>query len=75
MKREARMATSDRRKSSITPAGAPDRRAPAIPGPAPLARGELVSLLHRLSGELDEFLNDLGECRESSRNRESSRRA
>jgi hypothetical protein len=74
MKRDARMAT-DRRKRSPALTDAPGSDARPNPGPPSLASGELVSLLQRLRGELEEFLNDLGVCREPSRNRDSSRRA
>ena len=73
MKHDARMAT-DRRKRSPALTDAPENDARPIPAP-PLASAELVSLLQRLRGELEEFLNDLGICREPSRNRDSSRRA
>jgi hypothetical protein len=46
----------------------------AIDGHPPLERGELVTLLQRLRVDLDAFLDDLGVDRESSGNRESSRR-
>jgi hypothetical protein len=45
-----------------------------IDGHPPLERGELVTLLQRLRVDLDAFLDDLGVDRESSGNRESSRR-
>jgi hypothetical protein len=74
MKRDARMAT-DRRKRSPVLTDAPGGNARPIAAPPPLASGELVSLLQRLRRELEEFLNDLGVCREPSGNRDSSRRA
>jgi hypothetical protein len=43
-------------------------------GHPPLERGELMTLLQRLRVDLDAFLDDLGVDRESSGNRESSRR-
>ena len=45
-----------------------------IDGHPPLERGELMTLLQRLRVDLDAFLDDLGVDRESSGNRESSRR-
>jgi len=66
------MAT-DRRNPSPAVLSAPDGGALPISAQPPLARGELLSLLQRLSFELDAFLDDLGVRRESSRNRESSR--
>jgi hypothetical protein len=73
MKHDARLAT-DRRKRSRAFTDAPEHDARPIPAP-PLASAELVSLLQRLRGELEAFLNDLGVCHEPSRNRDSSRRA
>jgi hypothetical protein len=49
-------------------------RADAIRGHATPAGGELVALLQRLRDELNAFLDDPGVRRESSGNRESSRR-
>jgi hypothetical protein len=72
MKREARIPTRRRHLVLAAPA-APGPRTPAISAP-PLARGELVSLLQRLRDEIDACLNDLGNRREPSGNRESSRR-
>ena len=64
------MAT-DRQNPSGLGRGVP---ASAIDGHPPLERGELVTLLQRLRVDLDAFLDDLGVDRESSGNRESSRR-
>jgi hypothetical protein len=58
----------------MTGSSVPDRAAGPISGQPPLERGELVTLLQRLSVELDAFLDDLGARRDSSGNRESSRR-
>jgi hypothetical protein len=66
------MAT-DRRNPLPAVLSAPDSGALPIGVPPPLSRGELLSLLQRLSTELEAFLDDCGVRRESSRNRESSR--
>jgi hypothetical protein len=66
------MAT-DRRNPSRAVLSAPDGGALPIGAHPPLARGELLSLLQRLSVELEAFLDDFGVRREPSRNRESSR--
>jgi hypothetical protein len=66
------MAT-ERRNPSPGVVSAPDSGALSISAQPPLARGELLSLLQRLSVELDAFLDDLDIRREPSRNRESSR--
>jgi hypothetical protein len=71
MKREA-LGTARVRTASPRARGG---RARAIPARTPLARGELISLLRRLRGEVEAFLNDLGVRHESSRNHESSRLA
>jgi hypothetical protein len=73
MKREARMATY-RRKVSLAVPGAPSGAERPIPVKPPLGHTELIGLLRRLRDELEAFLNDMGVCREPSRNRESSRR-
>jgi hypothetical protein len=65
------MAT-DRRNPSGLGRGVP--AAGVDDGHPPLERGELVTLLQRLRVDLDAFLDDLGVDRESSGNRESSRR-
>ena len=65
----------DRRNPSITGSSVPDCAAAPISAQPPLERGELVTLLQRLSVDLDAFLDDLGAGRESSGNRESSRRS
>jgi hypothetical protein len=65
------MAT-DRRNPSGLGRGVP--ASDVIDGQPPLERGELVTLLQRLRVDLDAFLDDLGVDRESSGNRESSRR-
>jgi hypothetical protein len=64
----------DRQNPSTTGSSAPDcAGAPASAQP-PLQRGDLVTLLQRLSVDLDALLDDLGVRREPSGNHESSRR-
>jgi hypothetical protein len=52
-----------------------NRAALAAPRPNSLGRDQLIDLLRRLSDELDAFFDDLGVDRESSGNRESTRRS
>jgi hypothetical protein len=58
----------------MTGSNAPDGAAGPIRRQPPLEHGELVTLLQRLSVDLDAFLDDLGVRREAPGNRESSRR-
>jgi len=73
MTKGERMA-SDSVTPTMTPSSTPDGAGGPIRRQPPLEHGELVTLLQRLSVELDAFLADLGVGRESSGNRESSRR-
>jgi hypothetical protein len=62
-----------KRKSTIARSPAP--HVPAIPEPPPLARAELLILLARLGDDIDALFEELGICREWSRNRDGTRRA
>jgi hypothetical protein len=63
------------RKRSVTGSSSPERVALPVGDLDPLPIGDLLSLLERLSDEIDALFTDLGVRREPSRNRESSRRA
>jgi hypothetical protein len=63
------------RKRSVTGSSSPERVALPVRDPDPLPSGDLLSLLERLSDQIDALFTDLGVRREPSRNRESSRRA
>jgi hypothetical protein len=79
-KGDARMAADRRRpRPDVTGAASarnvsPDFDSHGVGALAPGGRGELLSLMTRLRDELDSFLDDVADRRESSRNRDSSGR-
>jgi hypothetical protein len=73
MKRDTGMATH-RQRLALAIRSTCECEARPVSALPTLARAELVSLLQRLQDEVGALLDDLAPRRESSRNRESSRR-